>query len=146
MAEAHPTIWPERPFISKFKCLGRLGGWLLLTAVLVFLFEPHLTPPGFTRRGSWAMPVVLLGAFHSAKWCRSGVLFLVYGCAGALTLLPMYLIDTRTGLRLDLSRDVRIAVAGWVAFVVAMGFLARLAATARWRWIRSRAYLDVPNT
>ena len=119
-----------------------MAGYLLLTFVLVFILEPGLTPPGFTGRGLFAMPVVLFGAFHTAKWCRSGAVFLVYGCFAALPLLARFMGDSRLGLRLSSPADVRNTLVVCVVGVVAMGLSARLAASVRWRL--KRRIIDGP--
>ena len=124
---------PEACDRSTVRCILLLIGYLVLTTFFVLVLEPGFTPPGFTGRGAWAMPLVLLGAFHAAKWCRAGVLFLVFGCLGALPVFAFYFGDSRMIFRLDSPRTIYGAVAAWVAFIAGIGLLARLAAAIRWR-------------
>lgn len=99
---------PDHPQRSLARCVVLFVGYLILTTLLVLLLEPGLTPPGFTGRGIWAMPLVLLGAFQAAKGCRAGVLFLLYGCVSTLPLLASYLGDHRLMFRFGFSpQDLR---------------------------------------
>jgi hypothetical protein len=124
---------PEGFERSIARCVLLLIGYLVLTTFFVFALEPGFTPPGFTGRGAWAMPLVLLGAFHAAKWYRAGVLFLVFGCLGALPLLLSYFSDHRLMFGLNSQTTIYGAVAAWVAFITGMGLSARLAAGIGWR-------------
>ena len=115
-----------------------MSGYLLLTFLLATGLEPGFTPPGFTGRGIFAMPVVLFGAFHTAKWCKSGAAFIVFGSVGALPVLFAYFGDSRLRFRLNSAADIRASLIACVAGVIAMGLLARVAATIRWKLPRRR--------
>lgn len=128
------AVTPEACDRSTVRCVLLLIGYLVVTTFFVLVLEPGLTPPGFTGRGAWAMPLVLLGAFHAGKWSRCGALFLVFGCVATLPLFLSYFGDHRLMFRLDSPEKANAAVAAWTAFIVAIGLLARLSASIRWRW------------
>lgn len=125
-------------------CIGILLGYLVLTFTLIFLMKPELTPPGFTGTGAIAMIVILVGAFHAAKWCRSPALFLAFGCAGAMLLRPFYVGDKRVGFSMNSRSDVINAIFKWTIFVLAVGIVSRLLATLRWK-LRDRTRGQPPR-
>src|SRR5581483_5490518 len=62
---------PNRPIKGyNFWIVGKsillVAGYFFLTWILIRILEPEMTPPGFTGYGAYAMPIMLIGAFHLA--------------------------------------------------------------------------------
>jgi hypothetical protein len=112
--------------------VGLLAGYLAATWIAMFLLEPGLTPPGFTRLGASGVLVAVFGAFHAAASLPRPGIFFPFGCLAAILLLPSFLDDHRVGYSLS-SGHTTVAqyTMDWIAFALASGLAAWVAAQFR---------------
>jgi len=120
---------PRRSGIAKIVLLTL--GYLLVAAVLVGLLENGMFPPGYTGCGTYAMAVILAGAFHLAGKCKSPSVFLLFGGFGALLPLAAFIASLR-GSGVSNEDKVPLLVS-WMLFVVAVSLATRMVAKVRWR-------------
>jgi len=151
--------------VKRIKLPSLMLGYLAVTFFAIHILEPEpgISQPGFTGRGAWAMLIVFLGAFHLARTSRRPALFLAFGACGALLLIPSFL-DSNGFLSFDeaagnhrmsfadsgsfLEKGNAVIIGdlfGWIAFVVAIAFVTRLCAIARWHSMTMKATQPMPQ-
>jgi len=114
----------------------RLSAWLLL----VFLGEtmaPRSYPgPGYpTLFDGFLMVLVPVGAFHSAKFCQTGLLFLLYGCLASLIFILTYTETEPIDLMLRYERTTVLGVTAKACFLtLGMAIACRYAMALRGFW------------
>ena len=151
--------------VKRIKLPSLMLGYLAVSFFAIHILEPEpgISQPGFTGRGAWAMLIVFLGAFHLAQMSRRSALFLAFGACGAILLIPSFL-DSNGFLSFDeaaenhrmsfsdsrsfLEKGNAVIIGdliGWIAFVVAIAFVTRLCAIARWRSMTLKATQPTPQ-
>lgn len=113
------------------RALARMSRWLGLTLVLAFFGMPSIVPPGnvWTPGLTLAVIALLIGAYRAALVYRGRLLFLLYGCLGAIPIMPVFLPDNRDYIGIALGHEsIWSYVASAIGFVIVMGIVCRIVA------------------
>ena len=108
-------------------CYGFCAG------IVTFIIMSLCVPSRFCREAAGAMVLVFAGCFHAAGYRQlPPVVFLLFGCACSLMLLPFFIEDPKRGLFIaDGIESVRGDIAAWIAYSVTCSVLAMGVALVR---------------
>jgi hypothetical protein len=113
--------------------------YVALACMVIILVEPGLNPPGFQGTGAVGLLVVFAGSYRLGRRFNSPILFFLFGCLPAMFHIDLFLGSfehreafartTDCAWKAQIARDT----AACVAYVLAVGFLARGAALVAWK-------------
>jgi hypothetical protein len=105
--------------------------YLALAYLATAYLEGDWNPERFRYQGALALPLVFIGAFHAAKYCRQKRVFFAYGIIGGL--VPYWFFcEAGFSRQWEMAKNHTLFFC-WMAFLVAAGVVAVLCAALRWR-------------